>query len=159
MTEFELGYMTALRDINEPMSVIQKNWQPSECPRCNKSFSDYEPCNDGYYKRAYSMERCPFCGQKIVWHTIDCDFSKEFDTWILAFCPDTDSWFATNKRYFYYEFIKEFPDEKSAIEYFKQNAKIFLSEEERMEVYRPSFYYGGVYLENTKELVPINKGN
>ena len=32
-----------------------------------QDFFDYEPCDDGYYQRAYSMERCPFCGQKLNW--------------------------------------------------------------------------------------------
>ena len=31
------------------------------------------------------------------------NFSDTFPTYILAFCPDTDSWFATNERYFFYE--------------------------------------------------------
>ena len=28
---------------------------------------EYEECDDGYYHRAYSLERCPYCGQKIKW--------------------------------------------------------------------------------------------
>lgn len=81
------------------------------------------------------------------------DFSTEFPTYILAFCPDTDSWFATNQRFFYYEYPMDFPNEKAAIDYFKMNPDVFLKIEENMEVYRPSFYSGGVWLENTKELV------
>jgi hypothetical protein len=49
------------------MLVIQEKWSPSECPRCHKDFSEYEPCDDGYYARAYSLERCPYCGQLIKW--------------------------------------------------------------------------------------------
>ena len=40
------------------------------------------------------------------------DFNTEFPTWIIAFCPDTDSWFVTNKRFFYYEYEKEFETER-----------------------------------------------
>ena len=82
-------------------------------------------------------------------------FSTEFETFILAFCPDTDSWFATNKRFFYYEYPKEFPDEESAIEFFKNNTKVFYEEEARMQVYKPDFYLGKVRLENTDELIDV----
>lgn len=68
MTEFEKGYAQAMEDINIPMKMIQRNWRPSECPRCHRDFFDYEACDDGYYDRAYSLERCPFCGQKIIWY-------------------------------------------------------------------------------------------
>lgn len=64
---YQKGYQQALADINIPQQVIQENWNPSKCPRCYTSFHDYEPCDDGYYKRAQSLERCPFCGQKLEW--------------------------------------------------------------------------------------------
>lgn len=64
---YKNGYQQALADINTPQQVIQENWNPSKCPGCHASFHDYEPCNDGYYKRAHSLERCPFCGQKLEW--------------------------------------------------------------------------------------------
>lgn len=83
------------------------------------------------------------------------DFSTEFPTYILAFCPDSDSWFATNQRFFYYEYPMDFPNEKAAIGYFKRNPDVFLKIEENIGVYRPSFYDGGVWLENTGELVTI----
>lgn len=83
------------------------------------------------------------------------DFSTEFETYILAFCPDTDSWFATNKRFFYYEYPKEFPNEESAIEFFRHNPALFYEEEARMRVYKPDFYLGKVRLENTNELIDV----
>ena len=83
------------------------------------------------------------------------DFCSEFDTWILAFCPDSDSWFATNRRFFFYEYPMEFPNEKAAISYFKCNPNVFLILENTMGVYRPDFYEGGVWLDNTKELVRV----
>lgn len=51
-----------------PMLVIQEDWNNSKCPRCNENFSDYEDCDDGFYHRAYSLNRCPHCGQKITWY-------------------------------------------------------------------------------------------
>ena len=83
------------------------------------------------------------------------DFSSEFDTWILAFCPDSDSWFATNRRFFFYEYSMEFPNEKAAIDYFKRNPNEFLNLENNIGVYRPCFNKGGVWLDNTKELVRV----
>ena len=83
------------------------------------------------------------------------DFSTEFETFILAFCPDTGSWFATNKRFFYYEYPKDFPDEESAIDFFKNNPTVFYEEEARMQVYKPDFYLGKVRLENTDELIDV----
>ena len=83
------------------------------------------------------------------------DFSTEFETFILAFCPDTDSWFATNQRFFYYEYPKEFPDEESAVEFFRNNPGLFYEEEARMQVYKPKFYLGKVKLDNTDELIDV----
>lgn len=70
MTEYERGYNQALKDINRPMIVVIKEWSPSECPRCGHGFSDFEDCNDGYYRRATTMQRCPYCGQKLDWYVV-----------------------------------------------------------------------------------------
>lgn len=83
------------------------------------------------------------------------DVNTKFDTWILAFCPDLDEWFATNKRFFFYEYPIEFASEEDAIDYFKQNPNIFFNLEKDMGVYRPSFNENGVWLENISELVEI----
>lgn len=64
---YESGYHQALKDINTEMQMITEDWEPSKCPRCSHNFYDYEDCDDGYYHRAYGLERCPFCGQKIKW--------------------------------------------------------------------------------------------
>ena len=65
---YEIGYKDAIMELNTPIDMITINWNPSECPRCHNSFVDYEPCNDGFYDRATSLERCPYCGQKISWN-------------------------------------------------------------------------------------------
>lgn len=83
------------------------------------------------------------------------DFGSEFDTWILAFCPDEDDWFATNKRFFFYEYPMEFSDEAEAIDYFVKNPKIFYDIEMKMKIYRPSCNEGGVWLDNIKELIKV----
>lgn len=82
-----------------------------------------------------------------------CDFNTEFKTYIIAFCPDTDSWFVTNKRFFYYEYNKEFETEEDGINFFKDNPQIFYNEEIRMGVDRPSFRKNGVWLDNINDLV------
>lgn len=66
-SEYAIGYHKAIEDINTPKRVIIKEWNPSECPACHHDFSDYEMCNDGYYTRAESLSRCPYCGQLILW--------------------------------------------------------------------------------------------
>lgn len=65
--DYTIGYHKAIEDINTPKRVVIKEWNPSECPACHHDFSDYEMCNDGYYTRAESLNRCPYCGQLILW--------------------------------------------------------------------------------------------
>lgn len=68
LESYQQGYSQALADINTPLKAITEDWSPSVCPRCNERYYDYEPCDDGYYTRATSIERCPFCGQKLDWN-------------------------------------------------------------------------------------------
>lgn len=70
MNEYQRGYQQALRDMNTPMQVIADKWSPTMCARCGSAFVDYEPCDDGYYKRATSLERCPYCGQMLDWSQV-----------------------------------------------------------------------------------------
>ena len=56
-----------MQEINIPKKVITEDWESSVCPNCKENFSEYEECDDGYYQRAYSLERCPYCGQKLKW--------------------------------------------------------------------------------------------
>jgi hypothetical protein len=53
------------------------------------------------------------------------DFSTEFDTYIIAYTPDSNDWFITNNRFFPYEYPKEFKTKEEAFEYFKNNFKEF----------------------------------
>ena len=83
------------------------------------------------------------------------NFSTKFPTWIIAFCPDSDSWFVTNNRFFYYEYDKDFETEEEGIEFFRNNPNIFYDAEIMMGINRPHFNNGGVYLENVKALISL----
>lgn len=88
------------------------------------------------------------------------DFNTIFPTYIIAFCPDTDSWFVTNKRFFWYEYQKEFETEEEGIDFFKNNTKIFYDLELKMEIYRPSFYTNYLCLDRApgrSELIEIKE--
>lgn len=80
------------------------------------------------------------------------DFSTEFDTYIIAYCPDLCEWFATNKRFFYFEYEKEFPTESDAVAYFKSHVQEFYDIEIQIAEYRPSFAFGKVWLSTTNEI-------
>ena len=54
------------------------------------------------------------------------DFSTKFATWIIAYCPDTNSWFCTNQRFFYYEYPDEFHCENDAINFFENHTDEFI---------------------------------
>lgn len=76
-----------------------------------------------------------------------CGFSKKFLTWIIAYCFDTESFFVTNQRYFSWEYEKEFQSEQEGIEYFQNNADIFV------EFAKQNTHWGHTefMLENTKQ--------
>lgn len=79
-------------------------------------------------------------------------FSDTFPTWIIAYCFDTDSFFCTNQRYFWWQYEQEFSDEKTAIEYFQTNINKFKNiRKEFVENCGGIIKDRCVYLENTKE--------
>ena len=79
-------------------------------------------------------------------------FSDTYATWIIAYCLDTDSFFATNQRHFYWEYNDEFQCENDAINYFRNHLKEFW--DVRKDILS---HTGGwsidrdLFLENTKE--------
>lgn len=85
------------------------------------------------------------------------DFSKSYSEWIIAYCLDTNSFFATNQRAFFWEYKKKFQCEKDAITYFKNHLYEF--KKIRDEILNNT---GGwdiksdLYLENTKESFEYN---
>lgn len=79
-------------------------------------------------------------------------FSKEYPTWIIAFCPDYNSFFATNQRGFFWQHEQDFPDEESAIKFFKENVDIFKEKNKSILENTGGWKYeDSVFLENTKE--------
>lgn len=56
----------------------------------------------------------------------EIDFSKHFDTWTIAYCPDTDEFFATDQRYFFWELNNAFSTKERAIEYFEAHISYFV---------------------------------
>lgn len=67
---YQDGYQAAMSELNTPVPVLIEDWNPSICPTCHKDFSDFEPCDDGFYKRVVGMERCPYCGQMLDWSEV-----------------------------------------------------------------------------------------
>ena len=58
---------------------------------------------------------------------INEDFSTKYQTYIIAFCPDTDNFYISNERHFWLEFEKEFSSSKEAMEYTKSNREYFIN--------------------------------
>ena len=83
------------------------------------------------------------------------ELNHKFDTWILAFCPDTLDWFATNERFFFYEYNKEFNSEQEeAIDYFLDNALEFYKiEEQIMKI--PEFTQNKLWLSNLERKIEL----
>lgn len=76
----------------------------------------------------------------------------EYSTYKIAFCPDTDSFFVTNQRYFFWEHDKEFETEEDGVKYFETNVNEFcnISEKIMNQSMFPNHNWGDkVFLENT----------
>lgn len=79
-------------------------------------------------------------------------FSTEYPTWIIGYCIDTDSFFCTNQRCFFWEYDKEFESEQEAIQYFKNHVYEFVVvRNEIAETCGGIRKDGMIFLENTKE--------
>lgn len=53
-------------------------------------------------------------------------FTKKYPTYIIAYEPQSDIFFITNERCFFYEYDKEFQDKNEAFNYFKNNYLEFI---------------------------------
>ena len=53
------------------------------------------------------------------------NFSDKYATWVIAYCLDTDSFFATNQKHFFWEYNNEFQCENDAINYFRNHLNEF----------------------------------
>lgn len=87
----------------------------------------------------------------------NADFSDKFPTWIIAFCPDTNSWFVTNERHFYFEFPFEFKTEQAGIDYFLENTSIFYSIESEICRRNLEFDECAIYLQNINAEVKVGR--
>ena len=66
-----------------------------------------------------------------VWNSTETEelingFGKEYNTYIIGYCPDTDSFFATNQRMFFWESEEEFASEREAVDFFEANIQKFV---------------------------------
>ena len=83
---------------------------------------------------------------------VDEPFNTIYPTWIIAFCPDTDSFFVTNQRHFFWEFEKEFDTEEAAIDYFDRFTGYFVETENAIMIHVIyNWNSNKVYLENTNK--------
>ena len=72
-------------------------------------------------------------------------FNTKYPTWIIAFCPDTNSFFVTNERYFFWESEQEFDSENDGIDYFEHNVSYFI------DIANKIIHTERVWLENTSK--------
>ncbi len=61
----------------------------------------------------------------IIYEEIPDDAMREHDTYVIAFCPDIDTFFVTNQRAFFWETEQDFETKEGAIEYIKLNIEYF----------------------------------
>lgn len=79
----------------------------------------------------------------------------KYPTWIIAFCPDTDSFFVTNKRYFFWQSREEFESEEDGIEYFETHAAKFGNTRNEIMKFFGQKVTDSVFLENTNKEYPL----
>lgn len=69
------------------------------------------------------------------------DFNTKYKTYIIAFSPDTDEFFVTNERYFYWKYEMEFKSEKEAIGYFITHIATFSKIHSKIKCHRTFRYW------------------
>lgn len=80
------------------------------------------------------------------------NFSDTFPTWIIAYCLDTDFFFVTNQRCFFWEYNTKFQSEDEAVDFFKNHLDVF--RDKRKEIVSSCGGWdanASLFLENTKE--------
>ena len=82
----------------------------------------------------------------------DGNFSDALPTWIIAYCLDTDCFFVTNQRYFFWEYNTEFQSEYAAVDFFKSHLNVFRNKRKEILSCRCGWdVNAGLFLGNTKE--------
>lgn len=79
------------------------------------------------------------------------EFNTKYKTYIIAFCPDSSSFFVTNERHFYWEFEKEFDSEEAGVDYFEHHINDFLVINNEIMDKMCNYQTDKVWLENTRK--------
>lgn len=94
-----------------------------------------------------------FWKDDVMYCEVNEDFNTEYPTWVIAFCPDTNSFFVTNQRHFFWQYNQEFWSEKEAIDFFENHICIFVKE--RNEIAKRCGGIGisnNIFLEDTMKM-------
>ena len=51
-------------------------------------------------------------------------FNTEYDTYVIGYCVDTNEWFITNERHWFFQFDEEFETYEGAYQWFVDNIRI-----------------------------------
>lgn len=81
-------------------------------------------------------------------------FNTKYPTWIIAYCVDTDSFFVTNERHFFWQYEKEFLSEENAIEYFENHVNEFIEKHNEIAKNVGGGRYNNyhIFLKNTERM-------
>ena len=92
-------------------------------------------------------------GNGIRYLEVDEPFNTKYPTWIVAYCPDEDSFFVTNERHFFFFFEEEFDSEEEAIDYVENHVGYFveLSKEIQGRMRSDRTIMNRIWLENTRK--------
>ena len=92
-------------------------------------------------------------GNGIRYLEADEPFNTKYPTWIVAYCPDEDSFFVTNERHFFWESEEEFDSEEEAIDYVENHVGYFveLSKEIQGRMRSDRTIMNRIWLENTRK--------
>lgn len=92
-------------------------------------------------------------GNGIRYLEVDEPFNTKYPTWIVAYCPDEDSFFVTNERHFFWESEEEFDSEEEAIDYVENHVGYFveLSKEIQGRMRSDRTIMNRIWLENTRK--------
>lgn len=92
-------------------------------------------------------------GNGIRYLEVDEPFNTKYPTWIVAYCPDEDSFFVTNERHFFWESEEEFDSEEEAIDYVENHVGYFveLSKEIQGRMRSDRTIMSRIWLENTRK--------
>ena len=55
-------------------------------------------------------------------------FNTKYLTYVIAYCPDIDSWFISDERHYYFQFDNEFNTFNEARDYFNINKEVILKQ-------------------------------